>query len=191
MKPRPASPPQFELYPGWLSTTERAPKLGLPFQESERVDVRRVGEILGVSKGTVIRMVHAGLFRHYRIGSGAGWNLRIEYQSILDYCNMLRIHYLISERNLLRKPAKGRLLNQHILPFALADTIGIEEVTRRLSIARVTAIHLIESGDLVGYQIQIAPASPWRIYAPSLERYLATLHAQATVPSFQNVSRRP
>jgi hypothetical protein len=150
---------QFELFES-RPEGKLAPKLDLPFQRSSEVDVRRVASILAVSQNTVLSM--------------------LEYDSVIEHCNQLRVHYRISEDRLLRKPAHGRLRDEDLLPFPIAQTVFAKEVQRRLDIARQNVIYLIEQGDLVGYQVLIdLKASPYRIYRPSLERYMASLRIQA------------
>jgi excisionase family DNA binding protein len=166
---------QFELFES-RPEGKLAPKLDLPFQRSSEVDVRRVASILAVSQNTVLSMLEGKLLRSYRIGSR--W--RVEYDSVIEHCNQLRVHYRISEDRLLRKPAHGRLRDEDLLPFPIAQTVFAKEVQRRLDIARQNVIYLIEQGDLVGYQVLIdLKASPYRIYRPSLERYMASLRIQA------------
>lgn len=175
MMPHCARDSQFELFET-TATAEPGPRLDLPFQQAEAVDARRVAKILAVSHHTVVRMMNRKLLRNYRVGL----NWRIEYESVVEYCNELRVAYRVSEHQLLRKPARGRLRDEDLLPFPIAQTIYAKEVERRLDIGRRPVIYLIEQGDLVGYQILIdAAASPYRIYRPSFERYLASLHAQA------------
>ena len=166
---------QFELFET-QTACELTPRPDLPFQRSAEIDVSRVMRILAVSRHTVLRMLRNHLLRNYWIGNTP----RIEYDSVVEYCNLLRVHYRISEDRLLRKPARGRLRDEDLLPFPIAQTIYAGEVERRLDVARQNVIYLIEQGDLVGYQVLIdAAASPFRVYRPSLERYIASLHAQA------------
>jgi excisionase family DNA binding protein len=169
---------QFELFESGRCAAELSPRLELPAQSCQEIDVRRAARILGVSKGTVGTMLKNELLRCYRVGSDKTW--RILYDSVIGYCNLLRVHYRISEDRLLRKPQRGRLRDEDLLPFPLALTISAREAQDRLRIRRENVIYLIEQGDLVGYQILVdQKASPWRIFAPSLERYIASLHVQA------------
>jgi excisionase family DNA binding protein len=152
------------------------PKLALPFQQCEAIDVRRVAKVLAVSHRTVHYILKRGDLCGYRIGTS--W--RLEYSSLVDYCNRLRLHYGITEAGLLKKPTLGRLRDQDLLPFPLAETIYAAEVQKRLDIARATVSNLILQGDLIAYQPLIGSRScPYRIYRPSFERYLGRLHIQA------------
>jgi hypothetical protein len=129
---------------------------------------------------TVHRMLRDHLLSAYQIRAGKRAPWRIEYDSVVAYCNRLRVHHFISEDRLLRTPKQGRLRDEDLLPFPTEQTIDASEVMRRLGISRETVTGLIQAGHIVGYQILIETKScPWRIYAPSLDRYLASLHAEA------------
>lgn len=169
---------QFEIFDAAPQPGELSPRLELPFQPNQSIDVARVAKIFAISKQTANRIVEKGLLRRFRIGQS--W--LVEYNSVVDYCNHLRVHYRISEDRLLRKPVRGRLRDEDLLPFPIADTMLAKEVQQRLSIPCQGVINLIEQGDLTGYQILIESGgpSPWRIYRPSLDRYLASLHVQAS-----------
>jgi hypothetical protein len=66
------------------------------------------------------------------------------------------------------------------LPFPLSETISVTEVERRLDCCHTTVIHLIETGRIIGYQVLFeTPGCPWRIFGPSLESYIASLHTMA------------
>ena len=187
MMPHCQSDEQFELFESPAPKAEHAPKLALPFQRSAEVDKARVAKIFGVSQPTVFRMIEAKLFRTYPHPSGKG--RRIEYDSVVAYCNRLRLEYRISEQ-MVRPPRGRRLRDEDLLPFPLKDTVDLKYVCRVLDCDGSAAQHLIEEGALTGYQVQIGRAGcPWRIYLPSLERYVASLHAEASVTQ-SNISER-
>jgi excisionase family DNA binding protein len=176
---------QFELFEE-IHAAERAPKLALPFQRSQEIDVPRFCGILGVSKQTAVRLFKSGLVRAYKVGT---W--RIEYDSVVTYCNRLRIEYRISERTAPR-PTNGRLRDRDLLPFRLTDTVYMQEIAERLGCSISNVVHLIEEGALVAYKVTLEGAGcRWRIYRPSLDRYLASLHAAVVKPSlYSGESRR-
>jgi hypothetical protein len=174
MLPHCKSDIQFELFEAPAPAAQPTPRLALPFQRSQEIDLGRAASILGSNPFTVRRMVLAKLFRAYQLPGSKQY--RIEYNSVVDYCNQLRLHYRISEDRLLRKPLRGRLRDEDLLPFPMAATIGVAEVRAALDCTHTTVLHLLEEGALVGYQLFIdLRGCPWRIYAPSLERYLQDL----------------
>jgi excisionase family DNA binding protein len=170
---------QFELFES-APKLEAAPRLALPFQRSQEIDVSRMCSILGVSQQTAVRMLRGGLVRAYKVGS---W--RIEYDSVVEYCERLRLEYRISERSAPR-PAAGRMRDRDLLPFRLADTVYMQETMDLLSCSINAVIHLIEEGALTAYKVTLEGSGcRWRIYRPSLERYIAGLHAAAASPSLR------
>lgn len=182
---------QLDLFGGEKPAALASPKLALPFQRSEEVDVPRVARILGVSKRTVRRMCHANLLRAYRTGDIA--YLRIEYTSVVEYCDRLCIENHIPNRRGALTGARRRFRDSEILPFPLSETIGVPECSRRLGLSKAATIHLIEEGLLVAYQLLIdTTGCPWRVHAPSFERYLASLHERAATvrPSARTTFRR-
>ena len=170
---------QLDLFGGEKPVALAAPKLALPFQRTEEVDVHRVARILGVSKKTVRRMCQAKHLRAYRTDDRRA-PFRIEYASVVEYCDRLCVENHIPNRRGVLTGARRRFRDCEILPFPLAETIGVPEVSRRVGLSTMASIHLIEEGVLVAYQLLIdTPGCPWRIHAPSLERYLASRHAMA------------
>jgi excisionase family DNA binding protein len=177
---RPPTPPQLDLFPDGRPEATQAPKLALPFQRTSEIDVDRAARILNVSTMTMRRMLEQKLIRAYRIDKGLSpW--RIEYESVVDYCDQLILHYGISDTRR-KPPASGRRRDDELLPFSKEETIGIADVQKQLDCTGDTVLNLIQSGSLVAYQILTdAKGSPWRIHAPSLERYLGSLHQMATL----------
>lgn len=182
---------QFDLFGGEKPVALTSPKLALPFQRTEEVDTVRVSRIFGVAKSTVRRMCERKLLRAYTM-SGARGHWRIEYASVVEYCDELRVRHHISERRALLSGARRRYRDSDLLPFPLAETIYVPDICTRVGLATTAAIHLIEEGALVGYQLLIdTPGCPWRIHAPSLDRYLASCHAMAAIdPSKRPTFRR-
>jgi hypothetical protein len=169
---------QFELFES-APKVEAAPKLALPFQRSQEIDVSRMCSILGVSQQTAIRMIRGGLVPGaYKVAS---W--RIPYDSVVAYCERLRLEYRISERSAPR-PAAGRMRDRDLLPFRLDETIYMQQTMDVLDCSINAVIHLIEEGALTAYKVTLEGSGcRWRIYRPSLERYVAGLHAAAAAPS--------
>ena len=168
MKPHCERDHQFELFDTPAPLAELAPKLVLPFQRSEEVDINRVARILGVNRTTVCRMLEAGVIHNFRIGRGRP---RIEYNSVVEYCDRLRVEYRISSRAVL--PLKGRRhRDRDLLPFPLDETIGVSDVRAMLDCPRETVQFLIEEGTLIGYKLSDS-GSPWRIWKRSVERSIA------------------
>lgn len=166
---------QFELFS--LDEQPRAaaphsPRYELPFQRSEEVDIARIARILGVNRCTVFRLLDADLIRSYKLPAG---KRRIEYNSVVEYCDRLRVEYRISARAV--RPLRGRRhRDEDLLPFPLVDTIGIAEVREALDCTHTSALYMLEEGKLVGYQVFIRRRGcPWRISRTSLERYIESL----------------
>lgn len=175
MMPHCARDTQFELFEAEAHAAMAGPKLALPIQRSSEIDITRLRVILGVAKNTALRMVKAKLFRaSMRQG---GW--RIDYSSVVEYCDRLRLEYRISTRTV--GAAKGmRRRDRDLLPFPMDETKSAAEVREVLDCGTSAVIKLIEEGKLVGYQVLVdTPGCPWRIHVRSLELYVARLRAAA------------
>jgi hypothetical protein len=176
---------QFELF----ETTPKAeatPRLELPFQRSQQIDAKRLAVMLGVTYVTASRMIRDKLFRTFRGANGAH---RIEYDCVVEYCDRLCLHYRIP-RKVRRQPGLGRLRDRDVLPFPIDETISVSDVRERLDCSAGVVERLIDEGVLVAYQLRIDQAGvPFRIHAPSLERYIASLHVQAASTSRQPTRR--
>jgi excisionase family DNA binding protein len=170
---------QLALFEAFDPQTERAPKLGLPFQKTQEIDVERARKILGISKQTMRRMLENHLIRAYRAKDKRGtW--RIEYSSVVEYCDKLRVQHCISANRVSLAGTRRRHRDRELLPFPLDETVYVTEVQERLECGATAVTHLIESGSLVGYQVLFETTGcPWRIHAPSVEQYLRSLHAMA------------
>jgi len=170
---------QLALFEAFDPKVERAPKLGLPFQKTQEIDVERARKILGVSKWTMRRMLENHLIRAYRARDKRG-SWRIEYSSVVEYCDKLRVQHCISSSRINLEGTRRRNRDRELLPFPLDETIYVAKVQERLECGATAVVHLIETGDLVGYQVLFETTGcPWRIHAPSVDRYLASLHAMA------------
>jgi hypothetical protein len=173
------TPTQFELFEGFEPQAAKAPGLALPFQKSSEIDVDRACKILGVTEKTLRRMLERQLIRGYRhTGVRAPWH--IEYESVVEYCDQLRVLHCISDQRGGLSGNRKRYRDHELLPFPLAETISIADVRKRLDCSQDSVLHLIQSGSLVGYQVLFEQTGcPWRIWAPSLERYIESLHVMA------------
>lgn len=180
---------QFELFEGFVATAQRAPKLELPSAAREEVDPKRVARILGCSVITVRRLIQTGHIRGYIVGR----NMRIIYESVVEFCEELRrpIAWGLPQRPA-RKPGM-RLRDDAILPFPLADTVYVKDVMTVLRCSDMTVHGLHESGELLAYRLGgDTKRTSWRIYRPSLERYVESRHRMAAVKtptSFASASR--
>jgi hypothetical protein len=175
---------QFELF-AEFHPAECAPKLELPFQGSAQIDLKRLQRILGIDPRTMRRMIHEKAFRSFCGPSGR----RIEYDSVVDFCNKLRVEFGISACS--AKPRLGRMRDRDLLPFPLDETIGVPETCAILDCSVGACIGLIDEGKLVAYKIRNGHIKcPWRIHRPSLERYIASLHAQARTSFHHGASSR-
>lgn len=180
---------QLALFEAFDPKGDRAPKLGLPFQKSQEIDVERARKILGVSQMTMLRMLRNKLIRAYRTGNKRGtWS--IDYNSIVEYCDRIRVLHCISTQRVGLSGSRRRYRDRELLPFPLDETVYIAEVQERLQCGATAVTHLIERGSLVGYQVLFETnGCPWRIHAPSVDKYLASLHAMAgKAPSSRSAS---
>jgi hypothetical protein len=170
---------QIELFEGFEPTAARAPKLELPFQRSNEIDVQRARAILGVTERTLYGMLERHLIRGYRHpGERSPWH--IEYDSIVEYCDRLRVLHCISDQRAGLTPGRRRYRDHELLPFPLSETIYMADVRARLDCSKDSVLHLIQSGALVAYQVIFEQiGSAWRIQASSLDRYVESLHVMA------------
>lgn len=172
------TPSQFELFEGFEPEGARTPKLTLPVQTVGEIDMRRLCRILGITIRTAQRMMEKGILRGYRVPHvGNAW--RIDYGSVVEFCDRLRVRYCISDSRARLEGIRRRYRDSELLPFPIAETIGAHEVKEALDCAIHTIAHLVESGYIIGYQLfPEKRGSLWRIHKPSLERYLASLRPQ-------------
>jgi len=192
MKPHCERESQFELFETGAPAAELTPKLALPFQRSQEIDIRRVAKILAVGDITAYRMVRAGLFPGaYQVSGSKQQQWRIAYSSVVEYCNRLRLEYRISSRAVTPIPGR-RHRDEELLPFPMAETIGVAEVRAALDCTHKAVLHMLDEGTLTGYQVLILTRGcPWRIYSRSLDRYLSSLRTTARSASPSRDSARP
>lgn len=141
----------------------------LPFAEKEYVDMARTCRILGLSWTTVYRLAQSGLIDliEYR---ARGWK-RIRYQSVVEFCNRLRVSHAIADR---RPPLAPHMRHkdEDLLPFPLADTMSAAEALKVLGFERLpTLVKIMEEGHFEAYQV--VPGAPWRISRSSFAAYLS------------------
>jgi hypothetical protein len=167
---------QFELFEGFEPQAAHAPKLALPVQSAMEIDVQRLRRILGVSDKTVHRMLESGSIRGYRVPHTQNASWRIEYTSVVEFCDQLRIRFCIADRRAGLGGIRKRYRDSELLPFPLDETIYSPQVEDQLGCSSQAVVHLIETGKLVGYQlVPDKRGSRWRIHALSLDRYIASL----------------
>jgi len=177
MRPHCDRDDQIELFADFIPEVCPAPKLGLPIQKSNTIDSRRAAAILHVSLRTVLRMCERALLRSYCYNRGKKiW--QIEYTSIVEYCDSLRVRYGISDSRAQLPPGHKRRRDEDLLPFPFLQTIFVADAMKRLECSGTVVLQLIESGDLVAYKFLTDNVlGHWRIHEPSLDRYIARLHA--------------
>jgi hypothetical protein len=193
---RPVCPDnQIDIFP--RETMERLfahpivvpPKLDLPFPRNAEISSERVAEILDISVRTLGRLLDRGLLRHYEIDGGLRNHWRIEFASLVQYCNTLREQ---ADMPPCKLPGKGlRPRAEDLLPFPKADTVDIDFVADKLDCGRTMVLQLVQAGRLRAYRLYDWPAVPWRIDVRSLETYIQGLHSQAHKPALTpSASRR-
>jgi|SRR6185437_573286 len=165
---------QFELFEGELPRADATPRLELPIQRSQEIDLARAMNIYGCDRETVRRMLLAGILRGaYQIPGSTRW--RIPYNSVVEHCDLLRLHYRISD-TAIKRPHRGRLKDRDLLPFPLDETITFADAINVLDCSQRAIFHMLDEGVLVGYQLlPNTNRSRWRIWRPSLERALDNL----------------
>ena len=144
----------------------------LPFAEREYIDVNRAAKILGVSQSRVLSFYVEGHIDmiDYRSRS---WK-KVRYQSVVDFCDALRIRFCIKDRRPALSSPMLRHRDEDILPFPLADTISIEETMKYFYYSsRGSMLKVIEEGRFDAYQFN--KAGLWRVSRSSLALYLESL----------------
>jgi hypothetical protein len=141
----------------------------LPFAEKGYIDSRRARHILRVSAPALGRLAEMGCIR-WMDNSKASWK-RVNYQSIVGYCDHLRRQHRIPDR---RPPLEAPYLRYRdvdLLPFPWSDTVTAQEAARALGYEKVdSVVTRIETGCFEAYQI--VPGSNWRVSRSSLLRFI-------------------
>src|ERR1035438_4844091 len=146
-----------------------ASQMVLPFAEKEYIDNRRASHILGVGRSTVQRMAEIGLLSWIDYGKPS-WK-RINYRSLVEYCNHLRREHNIPDRRLPLSAPYLRYPDVDLLPFPLIETATAQEAMRALGFEKLDHIvGRIEEGCFEAYQL--VPRAPWRIWRPSLRDFI-------------------
>jgi hypothetical protein len=164
---------------------ERAPlaaQILPPFAEKEYIDNRRAQAILGVSRAGIHRMLAMGFIAS--INYGAHTVKRINYHSVVSYCDHLRRRHHIPDR---RPPLSEPCLRHRdcdLLPFPLADTISFQEAMRALGFIHYDGlVGRIEMGCFEAYQI--VPQAKWRISRSSLQLFIEqSKHRAGPLPTY-------
>ncbi len=182
---RPASPQQtlFEMHPVGteppIADRKITPGCLLPIAPNLVVDIKRAAEILDVSEPTILKLRQLGCIDGYQLTGTRRWN--IAYQSIVDFCDRLRIEHALHDRRAKLLPGR-RWTDKEILPFPKEDTVSVEDAMRGLDQAKDATLKLIEEGAFEAYRLH--PNSSWRISKTSLFAYRDRLKEQLSQPRF-------
>lgn len=160
-------------------------QLLLPFAEKEYIDVPRAARILGVSDTTVVTEIYRrGLIA--MIDYAPRKRKRVLYQSVVEFCDSLRVLYAIKDR---RPPLDNPVLryrDEDLLPFPLRDTIGVVQLPRYLGYGSVSPVRLLlEEGRFEAYQLY--RGSPWRISRKSVLEYVQRARERNRIGTAQGV----
>lgn len=181
----------FDIHP--VGTEPPAPQrpitLGclLPAAASQFVDVERAAEIFNVSKTIVLGMIGPNMLRGFQIRPNMRWN--IEYSSIVEFCDRLRVEFCICDRRSKLAPGR-RWRDADLLPFPKSDTVSIKEVMVGLEpmATKEIALNLVEEGALEAYRL--FKGSPWRVSKTSLFAYRDRKRAELAQGSFRGRPQR-
>jgi hypothetical protein len=147
----------------------KSPEEGMHFAEKEYVDSRRARRILGVSPHTLKRLALQGFILWMDYGS-VSWK-RVNYQSIVSYCDHLRRQHKIADRRPRLSAPYLRHRDADLLPFPLADTVSGQEAARALGYEKVdSVVSRIEAGCFEAYQTM--PGGNWRVSRSSLQHFI-------------------
>jgi hypothetical protein len=152
----------------------------LPAPAKQFVDVERAADIFGVSKQVILEMMHSDILSGYQISPNMRWN--IEYSSIVEFCDRLRVEYCIRDRRPKLVPGR-RWRDADLLPFPITDTVSIKEVTTGLDVTKEIALNLTEEGAFEAYRI--FKGSPWRISKTSLFTFRDRKRAELAAGGFR------
>lgn len=169
------------------------PQLRLPFPDIKTIDVARCCSILHVVPATIYRLLRTPLDDDPEVMSLHGYNtmrhapIRIEYASVVRFCDALRERHAIRDRR--PEPKWGRWRDEDLLPFPWSDTIATEDAAEALSIDRSKVLLRIEAGQFEAYQI--VRMSDWRISRSSLAKVIASfgIHQASARPYASRIER--
>ena len=157
----------------------------LPAPANQFVDIERAAAIFDVSKRLVLEMIRPDMLRGYQLAPTMRWN--IEYASIVEFCDRLRLEYAIRDRRPKLPPAAPgiarRWRDADLLPFPKADTVSVREVVTGLDVDKTIALNLVEEGAFEAYRI--FKGSPWRISKTSLFAYRDRKRAELAQGGFR------
>jgi hypothetical protein len=149
----------------------------LPVQQPQLVNVPRVAKILSVTTQTVRVLIDRKLLPAFRVEEKQNWS--VPYDSVVDFCNQLRMDYMIRDRRPKLAPGMRRWRDEDLLPFPWSDTITVSEAATGFNTRPETILHLIndrakgEVGVFDAYHFM--EVSPWRISRSSLLKYAQKL----------------
>jgi excisionase family DNA binding protein len=69
------------------------------------------------------------------------------------------------------RPSDGQ-----IMPWNEKSTISTQRAAEILGVSSPTVRRMIESGDLMAYQVRPLPGSPWRVNYSSLIKFVELIH---------------
>jgi hypothetical protein len=138
--------------------------------ESELVGLGRAGRMLGLTASQIAELGRAGKIQ--MVDKGKEKKNAVSVPSIEAYCEELRTDFGIGRRRRISTADVAILLDEEILPFPLADTIGREEALSMLysstseRIARALATGQIEA---LGLEInRFTDRDPFRVSRSSV-----------------------
>jgi hypothetical protein len=146
----------------------------LPFPDEKTIDMARCRGILHVTAHVIRRLSVTPLHPGSEQMCLSAYNtmrcapLRIDYDSLVRFLNMLREKHGIADRR--QAPVFGRHRDEDLLPFPWRDTMTVDDAADALSINRSKVLLRIEAGKFEAYQF--APVSPWRISRTSFAIYM-------------------
>jgi hypothetical protein len=113
---------------------------------------------------------------------------RISYNSIVEFCDSLRVHYAIRDRRHKLTPGR-RWPDAELLPFPISDTVTVKEVMTGLHLSKRSALHLLEEGAFEAYRL--TPDAVWRVSKISLYAYRDRIKTEIEARRSLAASRPP
>lgn len=143
----------------------------------EGIDAQRACRILGVSYRTLMRLAKRRSIEWLDDGK-LSWK-RVRYNSIVNFCDRLRMDHKIADRRPQLSAPYLRHRDEDLLPFPLQDTMSAQEVLPVLGFAKTdSVVRLIEEGCFEAYQLVLH--APWRVSRSSLLAYLDRVRGPAS-----------
>ena len=150
-------------------------QLTLPFSLKDAVSVKRTSLILGVSNNVVFRILGFGVLTSMQRGERGPMHIR--HASLVEYCDRLRETFGLPNRRPILSNPIFRHADRDIPPFPLEMNLSVAQVMAALQLEKSRVIQMANRQQLEAYQL--TPVSPWRFYRPSVEKYIAAIHAKS------------